>query len=160
MDKLTKIVFLLMALGCVLIFLLYFLFQKFEIGTAEKTDIVLNPNQKILAQIDNINISFQDVQYKINIEKVYGNVEVDAPLAFIMLVNDTFEELIAQKYGILPTNAEVISFINHYDSTTIAPEILKKIKSIFGADTASFYRLFITPKIINQKLRNYYWYTP
>jgi hypothetical protein len=44
----------------------------------------------------------------------------------------------------------------HADETSKAPEILAKVKEVFGEDREAYERLYLGPKIINRKLRNWY----
>ncbi len=54
------------------------------------------------------------------------------------------------------TKEEIDAFRKYSDEHTKAPRILQKVKTVFGDDSASYERLFLVPKIINRKLRQFY----
>ena len=77
-------------------------------------------------------------------------------VTLISLINDAIEFEVARIHGILVTQEEIKSFAKYADENTKAPEILQKVKTAFGDDTAAYERLFLAPKIINRKLRHFY----
>ena len=102
----------------------------------------------------------KDIHYRLNIERAYGNKEVDTNLAFIMLINEAIEASVSEKYKIYPSQIEISDMNYHVNSTSKAPDILNEVKAVFKNDTQSYFRLYIAPRIINMKLRNYYWFNP
>jgi hypothetical protein len=61
---------------------------------------------------------------------------------------------------VVATREEIEALRKYSDEHTKAPGILQKVKMAFGEDSASYERLFLSPKIINRKLRQFYSRSP
>ncbi len=109
-----------------------------------------------IARVGNSLISEREISYKVQIEKAYGNEGATGEAALISLINDTIENEIATNYGIIITREEIDAFKNYVDQQTKAPEILQKVKLIFGQDRPSYERIYLAPKVMNWKLRDFY----
>jgi hypothetical protein len=112
---------------------------------------------QILAKAGSLQIYRTDAAYKVGIEKAYGNERVTEVIALVSLINDALEHEAAGMHGVTIKRDEVAAFKRHVDKTSRAPQILAKVKAVFGRDTDSYERLYLGPKIINRKLR--YWYS-
>jgi hypothetical protein len=111
---------------------------------------------KPFASIGSVNITRQIIQYRIATEEAYGNTGLTNISGLIMLTNDAIEFELAKKYNQQALPDEIEQFKQHADATSKAPDILKKIKNAYGQDIASYDFWFISPKIVNRKIRDYF----
>lgn len=122
--------------------------------------ILLNPGNwqspGILVKIGKEELSSTDLSYRIGIEKAYGKDNITQDAAVVSFVNDAIEHEISRANGINVTSWDIATFSDHIDNTTRAPEILDRVKQVFGNDRAAYERIYIEPKIINVKLRSWY----
>ena len=109
-----------------------------------------------LAKIGRAEISTLDLGCKIAVEQAYGNTSISAETALAALIGDALEGEVGRMNGVAATSDELQAFSKHADDTSRAPEILAKIKAAFGGDKAAYERLYLAPRILNQKLRGYY----
>lgn len=110
----------------------------------------------IISEVGDSEISSLDLSYKMAIERAYGNNSITEAPALVALINDAIEKEVGKIYGITIKPDEIAALSRHSDENTKAPEILAKVKSVFGKDLSSYERIFLAPKIINRKLRNTY----
>jgi hypothetical protein len=110
----------------------------------------------LMAALGTTKITSTDISYKMAVEQAYGNATIDETAALVSLLNDVFELEIGRIFGITAAPEEIVAFCRHVDETSKAPEILVQIKQIFQDDRPAYERLYILPKIINQKLRGWY----
>lgn len=101
-------------------------------------------------------IAEKDIIYKVQIEKAYGNEGATREVALISLINDSIEHEIAARCNVNITREELDSFKRYVNENTKAPEMLQKVKGIFGDDLASYEQIYLSPKIMNRKLRHFY----
>ena len=113
-----------------------------------------DPNKDIVAVGDN-DMTLQDVTYRGAIQHAYGGDTMPVYTALVASVNDLLTLEVARRAGLEPTEADVKSYIAHVEKTTKAPDILQRVKDIFGSDTGSYVRLYLEPKIAETKLQNY-----
>lgn len=111
---------------------------------------------RIVAHVGETAITERDVGYRVNIAEAYGNEGMAPGTALVSLVNDAIEREVARANGVIVTSEELDSLSGHADRNTKAPEILARVKSAFGDDTSSYRRIYLSPRIINRKLRNFY----
>lgn len=100
-------------------------------------------------------VSNADVDYRLKVEQAYGNTVASMGAVTVSLINDAIERELARQVGVAPTAEEITALVQHTDTTSQAPELLKQVKSIFGEDKAGYERLFLEPRITNRKLRYY-----
>jgi len=112
--------------------------------------------QKVVAMIERTAISTKHISYRISIEQSYGNEGMTPEAALISLINDSIEVETALMYNVVVTKDEMDTFRKYVDENTKAPEILQKVKLVFGGDQPSYERIYLAPKIINWKLREFY----
>ena len=105
-------------------------------------------------------LSLNPFAYRLKTEQAYQNYTATEEVALISLVNDAVEHEIASLNGVVATREEIEALRKYSEEHTKAPEILKKVKMGFGDDSASYERLFLSPKIINRKLRQFYSRSP
>ena len=113
-------------------------------------------SRSCLAKIGSVEISTLDLGYKIAVEQSYGNASIGAETALAALIGDALECEVGRVNGVGATPEELHAFSKHVDETSRAPEILAKVKAAFGGDKAAYERLYLAPRILNQKLRSYY----
>jgi len=113
-----------------------------------------------IAFVGKTTITEKEIFYKIQVEKAYGNEGATREAALISLVNDAIEHEIAKIYGVTITREEINSFKRYVNEQTKAPEILQKVKLLFGNDLSSYERIYLAPKIMNSKLHDFYSRSP
>lgn len=111
---------------------------------------------KSVAIVGKTAITEKEIFYKVQIEKAYGNEGVTAAAALISLINDALEHEVAGIHDVSISRGEIESFKKYVDESTKAPEILQEVKSIFADDLASYEQIYLSPKIMNRKLRSFY----
>jgi hypothetical protein len=115
---------------------------------------------KTVAVVGQTAIPVRDISYRLKTEQAYENSGATEEVALISLINDAVEHEVASLNGVVATQEEIEALRKYSDEQTKAPEILKKVKMAFGDDSASYERLFLAPKIINRKLRQFYSRSP
>jgi hypothetical protein len=111
---------------------------------------------KVLAEVGGSLLTLQEVTYRAEIEKAYGETGADITAALVSMVNDLIEEEVAHAHGLSVTREEVASFSKHVDENTKASEILEKVKALFGQDVDAYERIYLRPRLMNRKIRYYY----
>jgi len=109
-----------------------------------------------LATVGQEAISQTDITYRIGIARAYGNQGMTDATALVSLVNDALEREVGRKAGIIATAKELAGFSKHVEQSSKAPRILARVKKVFGDDVAAFKRIYLLPKIINRKLRQWF----
>lgn len=109
-----------------------------------------------VAEVGGARISSADVSYRVAVEKAYGNATATEAAVLVSLVNDALEREVARAAGVDATAEEIAALGKHADETSKAPEILAKVKRVFGDDRAAYERLYLAPKVVNRKLRAWY----
>ena len=115
---------------------------------------------KTIAMVGHTAITVKDISYRLKTEQAYENLGATEEVALISVINDAIEHEVALLNGVVATREETEALRKYSDEHTKAPEILEKVKMAFGDDSASYERLFLAPKIINRKLRQFYSRSP
>jgi hypothetical protein len=113
-------------------------------------------DENTVATVGASKINDQIIRYRLSTEEAYGNTGLNKTSGLIMLINDALETEIAKKYNQHALPDEIEQFKQHADATSKAPDILKKIKNVYEGDIASYDLWFISPKIVNRKIRDYF----
>jgi LysM repeat protein len=119
------------------------------------TFLVSNLQAQSVATVGGNEITATDVNYRIATEAAYGNTTVNRAMALISLVNDAIERKVAASVQADATAEEIAALSLHANTTTKAPAILAQIKNVFKSDVGSYNRVYLAPKVVNQKLREY-----
>lgn len=109
-----------------------------------------------LATVGQSAISQQDVAYRIGIANAYGNQGMTDAAALVSLVNDALEREVGRKAGVVVTKDELDGFSKHVDASSKAPALLGKVKQVFGDDVDAYQRIYLAPKVLNRKLRQWF----
>jgi len=109
-----------------------------------------------VATVSGTEITQRDVLFRIGTEDAYGGASRHARDAVVSLINDTLESSVASKHGILVSAEDINAFSKYVDENSKAPEILSKVKAVFKGDEKAYARLYLSPKILNRKLRYFY----
>jgi hypothetical protein len=115
-----------------------------------------NTSSIALAQVGQQEISSIDISYMVAIEKAYGNEAVSDTAVLVGLINNSIESQVGRMCGVKVSADDLAALSRHADETSKAPEILAKIKEVFGEDRDAYERLYLGPKILNRKLRSWY----
>ncbi len=118
--------------------------------------VIAQRADNVIATVGNIRITAHDLVYKIGVERAYGNTVFNREAALAALITEAIESEVARKVGQTASASDLQALNTHVDTTTKAPEILAHIKQVFGADRASYERLFLSPRIINSRLHTYF----
>jgi hypothetical protein len=110
----------------------------------------------VVAKVGNTAITGSDVKYRVETERAYGNGSMTYAAALVSLVNDSLELEAAKMRNVEPTAEELNAYGRYVDENTKAPEILNRVKEVFGADCESYERLYLEPKVVNMKLNRFY----
>lgn len=113
-----------------------------------------------LAQVAGETIRQADVDYRLKVDQAYGNTAATTEAITVALINEAIERGVARQLGVAATPEDVRDLAKHADTTSQAPELLKQVKTIFGADQASYKRLFLEPRITSRKLHEYQRFSP
>ena len=107
------------------------------------------------AQVGKTTITQAEIENRIAVESAYSNDSLPHHTALAALINDALEWEVADSLGLVPDSMQVRAFIEHVETTTRAPEVLARVKQVFGADTAAYIRQYLEPKIVASTLRGY-----
>ena len=110
---------------------------------------------KPVAEVGEARISEQDIAYRIGVDQGYGTT-IERPAALVALVKDTLARQVAARAGVMVSEKELDAFSAGVDKHSKAPAVLRKVKQVFGNDTAAYRRLYLGPKVLNRKLRNWF----
>jgi hypothetical protein len=112
--------------------------------------------RKTVAQVGRAEITGTDIDRRFGVEKAYGNKTADRGTALASLINDSLESEVAAVHGAGPTNEEIATFRKYVDENSRSPELLAKVKKVFGKDGRAYERLYLAPRIANRKLHYFY----
>jgi hypothetical protein len=130
--------------------------EKIEnINQTVQSEIKVN-DTVIIAGIGSIKITEQIIHYRLATESAYENNGLNKSAALVMLINDAIELELSKKYNQQALPDEIKLFKQHADQTSKAPEILSKVKVVFGKDIEAYDFWYISPKIVNNKIRDYF----
>ena len=133
--------------ACCIVFLLFVFFCP--VSCLKRSVSQEIEGQKIVAMVGRTAITTKHISYKIGIEQAYGKEGITPEAALISLINDTIEIEMALMQSVVVTEDEMSSFRKYVDENTKAPELLQKVKLVFGDDQPSYERIYLAPKIIN-----------
>jgi hypothetical protein len=111
---------------------------------------------RIIAKVGESKISCKDVSCRTAIEEAYGNKTVTDVVTLVALVNDVIECEVGRMCGVTATTNDLSALSRHADKTSKAPAILAEVKKACSGNSAVYERLYLAPRIINQKLRAWY----
>ncbi len=109
-----------------------------------------------LAQVGSVGIDTTAVRYRLAIAEAYGNSGVERSAALVSLINDALEYEVAAVEGLTPSQDELKAFALQVDKRSKAPEVLAAVKQVFGDDRAAYRRIYLSPKIVNRRLRSWF----
>jgi len=109
-----------------------------------------------LAQVGTADIDTKAVRYRLAIAEAYGNSGVERPAALVSLINDALEYEVAAAEGLIPSQDELKAFALQVDKRSKSPEVLAAVKQVFGDDRAAYRRIYLSPKIVNRRLRSWF----
>ncbi|MBT3302308.1 MAG: hypothetical protein HN921_07770 [Bacteroidetes bacterium] len=136
--------------------LLAFLFLSCNSNNKKENEKELT-DSKIILKIEDLSISERDIDYKVAIEKVYGNNSINRLQACVMLTNEMIEYALLRKQNLDILAYELQELKNHTFASSKAPELLTQIQNIFEEDTNSLNQLFFRPIVVTQKLNQYFY---
>jgi hypothetical protein len=108
-----------------------------------------------VAAVGASSINRQQLRHRIAIEKAYGG-ELTPEAALVSLINDALEHEISRGLELLPDSLELLQFSHRADQTSKAPQILAAVKNIFGRDSSEYRWLYLSPRLVNMKLHQYF----
>lgn len=124
----------------------------------EKRDRVIVAS--LYAGMDTLWIDEQELRYRKEVAYAYGYTPAtfQNTEALINAISEGIEYLIARRYKVAPTTAQIDSFSHHADVTTKKRELLEAVKNVFGKDTHAYWFIYLQPKLTNPFIRHYYGY--
>jgi len=114
------------------------------------------PEPEVLASVGAVPISASAVQYRLAVERVYGNAEITPEAALISLIQDALAQQVAARLGQAASADEIEALHRHAEAHSKAPERLKQVQAVFGEDRAAYQQLYLAPKVTDRKLRYYH----
>lgn len=117
-------------------------------------DFPARPDE-IIASAGNVPIFRRDLLLRSGVTAAYGGDSLPPHTALAAALNDALAAQVAADLDLTPTDKEIAQFLRHADETTRAPEILQRVKEVFGNDSAALIRIYLMPKITEAKLQRY-----
>lgn len=74
----------------------------------------------------------------------------------LIFIQEAMASEVARALGVDATTTECEGLAGYADSTSQAPQLLAKVKAVFGGDRAAYLLLYMAPKVVEQKLRGYF----
>jgi hypothetical protein len=115
------------------------------------------PTSTFSARVGQSIITYADIGYFISVQEAYGDSGITDASALVALVNLNLEKEVGRLFDVYVTDEEISALSEHADTSSRAPEVLSSIKQVFGTDRQAYERIYLSPKIMNWKLR--YWYS-
>jgi len=112
----------------------------------------------VVATVGEQKILYRDVRRRIQTERCYGNNSYQEVHAVIQSISDAIEMEVAKKYGIFPSDTLIQSLVDEINMRSMAPGILACVKSIYDRDVGEYARLYLLPKVVNNRLRDFFAY--
>lgn len=112
-------------------------------------------NNKVTATVGDVTIIESDLAHTIEIENVYG-VEIGEAEALLILVDDAIEIEVGKKLGVPATKDQTEDLRKEMSSSKIEAELFNATKKVFGDDSASYNRLYLSPIVQNINIRKLY----
>ncbi len=119
--------------------------------------------KKVIAKVGERPITREDIIHLIQIEKFYNSPPLSEADALYIVMQAAIAQEIAHSVGIEVTSTEIPKQYPFVDQFTPAGMEDKKVQSDtplqeqqFHVDHGSYAQLYIVPKLIDRKLRNYY----
>lgn len=128
----------------------------YTLPTLAQPAINVANGKDVVARVGASTIARADIKYKIQLEQTYGSPVIADETALVSVMQDAIEREVARSVGADTSAAEITELSRFADENSKAPEILQRIKGVFGEDKAAYARLYLSPKIVNRKLRHYY----
>ena len=110
---------------------------------------------EVVATVGGVEITLDDVLKRTALEATQGTDTLPQHTVVALLMNDAFAETIAADLGLIPSDEEVQRFGKQVEKKNNAPQLLQRVKEVFGEDTVSYNALFLRPKVIELKLQGY-----
>jgi hypothetical protein len=114
--------------------------------------------EKNLIKVGNKPINKEHLKYKIAIDMSYGEEKPDTTSVFLVLIQQMLKEIIAEKEGILITEQMIKDEAERIDQETKAPEIIEKVKKIFGKDRKGYLEHYVKPVFVERYLEQKFFY--
>ena len=111
---------------------------------------------KVIAWVGNTAITFDHLNYIIQIEQAYENENPDTLSMIFMLIRNELQEKEAAMSNIVVTPEMLHNEAQRFKRETKAPEILKRVISIFRGDTVKYFTHYVRPVLIGQLLEQKY----
>lgn len=115
-----------------------------------------NKDGEFVALIGDTFIKEGDINKTIALESLYRGKDIPRVIAFIILINDTLEFEIGKKVGVVVTVDELDAFSTVIDKKMKDKELLENIKDVFDKNAEAYNRLYLSPRILNRKIRQIY----
>ena len=111
--------------------------------------------QHPLAVVGEISINVADLHGRVGVFRAYGN-KIERDTALVALINEGIKQELAREVGIAPGQDELHAFALQVERNSKAPEMLAAVKTVFKDDMDAYQRIYLTPKVINSKLRGWF----
>lgn len=106
-----------------------------------------------LCFVNGFEITGHDVEYHSLVQKCYGQKEILYEAALSGLVNNAIEtEVLRLAFGEEASKDELEKRAKLIDETTRAPDVLAKIKAVFGGDHDAYLGIYVRPFTVNNEL--------
>lgn len=111
----------------------------------------------ILSRVGKTLVTREDVTYRQAVEALYRRgAALDDVTSLVGLLNEALHREVARKKDVGATWEDFETLSQHAEESSRDPELLARIKGIFGEDTDAYHRVFLEPKIVPNKLRDFF----
>ena len=108
---------------------------------------------KIIANINNINIYEKDIVNAQKTEECYGGEKYSEEVTLIKLINVSLEKLVLNYFeDDFPSKEDILQKSDWVDENTKAPEILNCVKDVYSSSKDDYLFWYISPIIENNSL--------
>ena len=108
----------------------------------------------IVAKVGDIEITKKDLDYRAKVSEVYYPKSGQPYVALAQLIQSYLDESVLKAVGGKADDAAWEAEAKRVDENTKAPEVLKKIKDVYGLDHAGYIKTFIRPVYAERYLYN------
>lgn len=110
----------------------------------QSTPIIISINDRVIDQ--------KDVNYRLAIDRAYGNDQSGETEVIVQLIMQELREIIAEQEGIYITDSMITHEALRIDKETKAPKTLTKVKAVF-ANYNDYLRHYVRPVLVERLLQ-------
>jgi hypothetical protein len=107
---------------------------------------------RVVAQVGETAITAQDMAYRQAVMEIRSGKEFPSHLALLQLIQEALMAEVGRAYDVVISEEMLAEEAARVEATSRDPEMLARIRAVFGDDEAAYRRLVLVPLLVNQLL--------